>query len=1313
MSSFPAFAFDFRFHLDPKPAPAHAVPAPPQPLLPDDDDDADFAFSSYIAHDRGRPTPPTHAPAPPRILPPSSPPPLELASAYSGSGSSFSSAVTPSASNAFSGSWAAFPMPASYEELRYYPQADAKHDAFAAQRYAIPGEQVQAQLQYQQVQEQEQLHMEYAPQQQQQQQQQYIPQQPQPPQQQQHQYPTPPPPQHHSPHNNNPPPRSRIPSHPAHSRPDPRPRCRSTRNSTNHNHNRKPKPQRKRNSRPPNSASTPTPNHNPTPNPNPHAHTPPRTYPNPNPNHNPNPNPTQNSNTTSTHAPAPAPAPSCIRCTAASHPCTVEGRKPRTPSRREWLLAQIREKDAQIAGLLAGSAGAGAGVGAFGGAGVGAFGGAGVGAFGGAGVGAFGNGGAGAFGKGGKNWSGAGVGAAYAGTLVGRTSLVLAGSKLASEVGAGAGAGLSAADRAALVAAEKGVGGVVAVAVEVVAGGEGRGGGGGRGNGGGAGDESEDEDEESSVGSGSSGRRGGIGRWSACGGRELGLGRGWEACGCGWMGIRSVHRPTTMRNTHTRTHDASTSASNTAPLPPPAHIPLPPMHIHALPDRGAPMGLLARMSLEEDVPVPSPTPSSVHASASVDSSTGSGTGPRGSTKKKATKRARSEEEDEYGGDENRWWQRQLSPPRHTLLLLLLLLLHHPPPSEWGIANPAYFQPGPTSNLALRRVLNERETPPPIVASGLVSWGEAGELFRIFFEHVSPFVSVLDPVLHTTSSVYERCPFLFTVVCAISSRYLPSRPGLHKIAMHFAKTAAATAFVDGVKSVELAQAYLLMSVYGLPARRWEEDRSWFYGGLASRIATDLGLDRASTTKPLSERHARELLNRTRTWLNCFNVDRSSSTQWGKPTGLREDAAVRGAKQWYRASRYNHPHDVHLVAYTELLRIVSRFHESVYSDTSAGNGLNRKCDFRALTEATEAEIRGWHDEVAWSYANESDPNDPGCVVRTKGVPVFENYMRLVMYSFGFEAAWKRHGLEPGDMFFVKPLTRVSGLQCMQSATAVVRHLSDVYAPSGYLKYAPDCFFVMGGFCSAFLLKMLRPEFAALMDDEQRTRIVELVAHFVEVLASPAAAIDETHTPKLYAKFLHGQLRHLGAIGGDAGAASQAPASTSTPVPTAPASTPVAPTYASAPTSAPTTRAASPAFTAHVPSMPPAPTPLDLPLLAPPFSHSPGGHSATSSAGSSVPTPGPEHEHDGASQGWGETWTESSGGSGSATAAAAAGVHEDPMELCEDEFLATMQAISSEQWLNSVLMPGYRWPGEEPMQVCQEGLIFGGGMEAGIVN
>ncbi|KIJ22678.1 hypothetical protein M422DRAFT_39970, partial [Sphaerobolus stellatus SS14] len=67
-------------------------------------------------------------------------------------------------------------------------------------------------------------------------------------------------------------------------------------------------------------------------------------------------------------------------------------------------------------------------------------------------------------------------------------------------------------------------------------------------------------------------------------------------------------------------------------------------------------------------------------------------------------------------------------------------------------------------------------------------------------------------------------------------------------------------------------------------------------------------------------------------------------------------------------------------------------------------------------------------------------------------------------------------------------------------------------------------MGGFCAAFMLKMLRPEFSSLLEPTQRERIISLVQRFVEMLASPVASIDETHTPMLYAKFLHGQVKHV---------------------------------------------------------------------------------------------------------------------------------------------------------------------------------------------
>lgn len=52
-------------------------------------------------------------------------------------------------------------------------------------------------------------------------------------------------------------------------------------------------------------------------------------------------------------------------------------------------------------------------------------------------------------------------------------------------------------------------------------------------------------------------------------------------------------------------------------------------------------------------------------------------------------------------------------------------------------------------------------------------------------------------------------------------------------MHYAQLAAGTALISGQKSVEVCQAYILLSLYPVPARRWEDDRSWLYLGMAIR------------------------------------------------------------------------------------------------------------------------------------------------------------------------------------------------------------------------------------------------------------------------------------------------------------------------------------------------------------------------------------------------------------------------------------------------------------------------------------------------
>lgn len=187
-------------------------------------------------------------------------------------------------------------------------------------------------------------------------------------------------------------------------------------------------------------------------------------------------------------------------------------------------------------------------------------------------------------------------------------------------------------------------------------------------------------------------------------------------------------------------------------------------------------------------------------------------------------------------------------------------------------------------------------------------------------------------------ILREIPDLRLLVCAISSRYYREKSQIYPLAMHFAKHSAANALIDGWKSVELCQAYILMSIYAVPARRWEEDRSWLYTGLAARyatyilpaftsmayyphfrIATDLNLHQVSTMQPQTEQEEREMLNRTRVWMLCFNIDRSTATQFGKPSTIKEDYITRHSADWYKQSHYRDKVSsmCHLVSIYEVL------------------------------------------------------------------------------------------------------------------------------------------------------------------------------------------------------------------------------------------------------------------------------------------------------------------------------------------------------------------------------------------------------------
>lgn len=72
--------------------------------------------------------------------------------------------------------------------------------------------------------------------------------------------------------------------------------------------------------------------------------------------------------------------------------------------------------------------------------------------------------------------------------------------------------------------------------------------------------------------------------------------------------------------------------------------------------------------------------------------------------------------------------------------------------------------------------------------------------------------------------------LISSICAISARYYTKRPDAHQLLSSYAKRLAFEIPSRGYKSVEVCQAYLLLSVWTLgPEKTFEQDRTWMMLG----------------------------------------------------------------------------------------------------------------------------------------------------------------------------------------------------------------------------------------------------------------------------------------------------------------------------------------------------------------------------------------------------------------------------------------------------------------------------------------------------
>ncbi|KAF9264819.1 hypothetical protein L218DRAFT_986810 [Marasmius fiardii PR-910] len=393
--------------------------------------------------------------------------------------------------------------------------------------------------------------------------------------------------------------------------------------------------------------------------------------------------------------------------------------------------------------------------------------------------------------------------------------------------------------------------------------------------------------------------------------------------------------------------------------------------------------------------------------------------------------------------------------------------------------------------------------PEIVRHCSLSPRDISELFIIYFERVNPFFSILDPEVHKPTKLLHSSPFLFTVICSIASRYYTSKPGLYSIALEFARDAAGKALVGGQKGIDICQAYLLLGVYPVPKKKWAEDRSWLFQGIAIRMAIELELNQP----PPSHCSPRESLNRMRTWLNCYCVDGSHAIQFGKLPMLRlDDYLARTSQRWYRSS-LNIPYDVHLVAYVQMIYIMSDWRKIIF-DGSLNEKIQNGLDI--VTEAIKTEDRLKNEMETWveKYAEEYQDNPlPICLYRGNTTQMITAYLRLVVLAVGFQ-----HAFKSGISSHSEVLKR-----SVEAAATVIQIMIERLYPTGDLRYAMEAHFLYVAYAAAYLVNLLRPKFVTLLTEADQNDIISTVNRLIEILSSKEVALDGRHTPSIYSRFL----------------------------------------------------------------------------------------------------------------------------------------------------------------------------------------------------
>ncbi|EED21240.1 protein priB, putative [Talaromyces stipitatus ATCC 10500] len=336
--------------------------------------------------------------------------------------------------------------------------------------------------------------------------------------------------------------------------------------------------------------------------------------------------------------------------------------------------------------------------------------------------------------------------------------------------------------------------------------------------------------------------------------------------------------------------------------------------------------------------------------------------------------------------------------------------------------------------------------------GLINESIAGILYESFINVLNPYISQLDPNLHTFTYTRQKCSFLLSAVLAVSAKMF--NPALYKPLLRHAEDLFMDCFRRGAKSTEIAQSILILTYWKEP----DDTRTWVNVGYVIRMVMDLGWHRFGTRPPsiqggvatASETDLRKTRNEERTWFVLFVYDRSISLQTGKPWMIERNKFIEAIDAWCR-DPLAIENDVILGAFVTLRLLTSE----VFRLLGSWRQIHSSQNMGSFMIMISNRIDEWEDK--WLPLCAQDSESPHYFL----IRFYGTHLRLQLHALPLQEI-----LDPNsehDITYHQETLWTS----LSSAVAMLKLVAQY---SSRLYFAQDSVHVMTAYSAAFLIKVL---------------------------------------------------------------------------------------------------------------------------------------------------------------------------------------------------------------------------------------------------